>query len=203
MLITGCSSGGGDDTQAEGKPVAEPKPLAEEALRPLLLSQADLGAGYLRVQEKAESERFEDVSVQGCAALEKLGQNGDDAMFASRAETSFTYGTRATFGEELHSDRPSVLSSGLRGLFSAYTSCTTYTMTAGTTQFEVKISESATPKLGDEQFAYTSTMDLPAGAQVLKTMAVRKGNIAVMLVGAPALVDRHIKTAVNKLPERS
>jgi hypothetical protein len=46
-------------------------------------------------------------------------------------------------------------------------------------------------------------MELPSGAQVLKTMAVRKGNVAVMLVGAPALVDRHMKTAVGKLPAGS
>lgn len=206
MLIAGCSSGSGggdDDTKPKGKPAAEPKPLTEGALRPLLLSQADLGPGYVQVQEKAESEKFDDVSVQGCAPLEKLGQNGDDAMFVSKAETSFTYDRDAILGEELHSDRPSALSSRLRDLFGAYTSCPTYTMTAGTTQFEVKISESATPKLGDEQFAYTSTMHLPAGTQVLKTMAVRKGNIAVILVGAPALVDRHIKAAVGKLPARS
>lgn len=206
VLITGCSSGSGggdDDTKAKVKPAAEPKPLAEGALRPLLLSQADLGTGYVQVQEKADSGKFDDVSVQGCASLEKLGQNGDDAMFVSKAETSFIYDTDATLGEELHSDRPSVLSSRLRELFGAYTSCTAYTMTAGTTPIEVKISESATPKLGDEQFAYTSTMELPSGAQVLKTMAVRKGNVAVMLVGAPALVDRHIKTAVGKLPARS
>jgi hypothetical protein len=123
--------------------------------------------------------------------------------FASKAETTFTYDTDATLGEELHSDRPSVLSSKLRELFGAYTACPTYTMTAGTTPIEVKVATSATPELGDEQFAYTSTMGLPSGTQVLKTLAVRKGNVAVMLMGAPALVDRHISTAVGKLPAGS
>ncbi|MCX4826373.1 hypothetical protein OG883_42795 [Streptomyces sp. NBC_01142] len=207
VLITGCSNGsggGGGDAKPQAKPAAEPKPLAEGALRPLLLSQADLGTGYVQVQEKSDSGKFDDVSVQGCSALEKLGQSGDETMFAAKAETSFTYDdTDATLGEELHSDRPSVLSSKLRGLFGAYTSCPTYTMTAGTTPIEVKVAKSATPELGDEQFAYTSTMELPSGAQVLKTMAVRKGNVAVMLVGAPALVDRHMKTAVGKLPAGS
>ncbi|WP_405968908.1 hypothetical protein OG613_47575 (plasmid) [Streptomyces sp. NBC_00015] len=200
VLITGCGGGGGDD-DAKAKPAAEPKPLADGALRPLLLSQADLGDGY--VQEKASSGEFDDVAVQGCASLEKLEQNGDESMFASKAEISFTYNTASTLGEELHSDRPSVLSSKLRELFGAYTSCPTYSMTAGTTPIEVKVAKSATPKIGDEQFAYTSTMELPSGAQVLKTMAVRKGNVAVMLVGAPALVDRHIETAVDKLPAGS
>jgi hypothetical protein len=202
VLITGCS-GGGDDAKPQAKPAAEPKPLAESALRPLLLSQADLGTGYVEVQEKPDSGKFDDVSVQGCSALEKLGQSGDETMFAAKAETSFTYDTDATLGEELHSDRPSVLSGKLRKLFGAYTSCPTYTMTAGTTPIEVKVAKSAAPDVGDEQFAYTSTMDLPSGAQVLKTMAVRKGNIAVMLVGAPALVDRHMKTAVGKIPAGS
>lgn len=204
VLITGCSSGGEDSTaDAKAKPAAEPKPLTEGALRPLLLSQADLGAGYVQAQEESGSGKFDDVSVQGCPSLEKLGQSGDETMFASKAETSFTYDTDASLGEELHSDRPSVLSSKLRELFGAYTSCPTYTMTAGTTPIEVKVAKSVTPELGDEQFAYTSTMELPSGAQVLKTMAVRKGNIAVMLVGAPALVDRHMKTAVSKLPAGS
>lgn len=205
VLITGCSSGGGggDEAKAQAKPTAELKPLTEGALRPLLLSQADLGAGYVQVQEKADTGKYDDVSVQGCPSLEKLGQSGDKEMFAAKAETSFTYDTDATLGEELHSDRPSVLSSKLRELFGAYTACPTYTMTAGTTPIEVKVSKSATPEVGDEQFAYTSTMELPSGAQVLKTMAVRKGNVAVMLVGAPALVDRHIKAAVGKLPAGS
>ncbi|MFB6985568.1 hypothetical protein [Streptomyces sp. NPDC056304] len=201
VLITGCSSGsGGEGDDAKTKPAAEPKTVAAGALRPLLLSQADLGSGYVEVHEKTESGKFDDVSVQGCPSLEKLGQSGEEAKFASKAETSFTYDTDATLGEELHSDRPSVLSSKLRALFGAYTSCPTYTMTAGTTPIRVSVAKSATPKLGDEQFAYTSTMELPSGAQVLKTMAVRKGNVAVMLVGAPALVDRHINAAVGKLP---
>ncbi|MFF8431779.1 hypothetical protein ACF07Y_42995 [Streptomyces sp. NPDC016566] len=206
VLITGCGSGNGGgnhDAKANAKPAAEPKPLTAGALRPLLLSQADLGTGYVQVPEKSDSGKFDDVSVQGCSALDKLDQNGDGIAFAAKAETSFTYGTDATLSEELHSDRPSVLSSKLRALFHAYISCPKYTMTAGTTPITVKVAKSATPKLGDEQFAYTSTMELPSGAQVLKTMAVRRGNVAVMLVGAPALVDRHMTTAFDKLPSAS
>lgn len=202
VLITGCSSGGGEASGAKqsAKPGAEAKPLAAGALRPLLLTQADLGAGYAQVQEGPGDKKFDDISVQGCPALEGLGQSGGKDMFAAKAETSFTYDQDATLGEEVHTDRPSVLSTKLRELFSAYTSCPTYTMTSGTTPIEVKVSKSVTPELGDERFAYTSTMELPSGAQVLKTIAVRKGNVAVMLVGAPALVDRHIRTAVGKLP---
>ncbi|MCZ1012073.1 hypothetical protein [Streptomyces lydicus] len=200
-LITGCGSGTqGASGQLETKPAKEPKPLAERALRPLLLSQADLGTGYVQVHEKTDNGKFDDISVQGCSSLEKLGKRGEDLKLGSKAETSFTYDTDATLAEELHSDRPSLLSSKLRTLFGAYTSCPSYTMTAGTTPIKVKVAKSDTPNLGDEQFAYTSTMNLPSGAQVLKSLAVRKGNVAVMMVGAPALVDKHIKTAVGKLP---
>jgi hypothetical protein len=42
---------------------------------PPLLSQADLGAGYVQDQAKSTSGKFDDVSVQGCPSLEKLGQS--------------------------------------------------------------------------------------------------------------------------------
>ncbi|MGZ2361491.1 hypothetical protein LRE75_33235 [Streptomyces sp. 372A] len=204
VLIAGCSSGGeGGDAKPRVKPPAEAKPLAVDALRPLLLTQSDLGAGYAQVQEDSEDGNFDDISVQGCSELEKLGQSGQVNMFASKATVGFTYERDATLSEEVHSDRASVLSSKLRELFGAYTSCPTYTMTSGTTPIQVKVSKTVPPEIGDEQFAYTVTMELPSGAQVLETMAVRKGNVAVMLVGAPALVDRHIKTAVGKLPVSS
>jgi hypothetical protein len=35
---------------------------------------------------------------------------------------------------------------------------------------------------------------------VLKTAAIRRSYVLVMLVGAPALVDRHIEAAIAKLP---
>jgi hypothetical protein len=203
VLLTACSSGenGGAPEQNEAKATKEPRPLTDGELQPLLLSQADLGAGYVHDPTKADvTGKYDDVAVQGCPSLEKLGKSGEETKFAAKAEANFTYDRHATLGEELHSDRPTVLSRKLRSLFGAYTSCPSYMMTAGTTPIEVKVTKSVTPRLGDEQFAYTSTMELPSGAQVLKTLAVRKGNVAVMLVGAPALVDRHIKTAVGKVP---
>ncbi|MFF1678795.1 hypothetical protein ACFVYG_22485 [Streptomyces sp. NPDC058256] len=201
VLITGCNtSGGGEAAEPEATPAAESTPLAEDQLRPLLLSSANLGTGYVQVRAETDTGKYNDIVVQGCPSLEKLGASGDEVKFASKATVTFAKDGTATLSEELHSDRPTVLSSKLRSLFGAYTACRSYTMTAGTTPIEVKIAKSGTPKLGDEQFAYTSTMELPSGAQVLKTLAVRKGNVAVMLVGAPALVDRHIEAAVGKLP---
>jgi hypothetical protein len=187
VLITGCSSGGGDggDAKPQAKPAAEAKPLAEGALRPLLLTQADLGSGYVQVQEEPGGGKFDDISVQDCPALEKLGQSGEENMFAAKAEASFTYDRDATLGEEVHSDRPSVLSSKLRELFGAYTSCPTYTMTSGTTPIEVKVSKSVTPELGDEQFAYTSTMELPSGAPTSITATLPLRTAIVLSTCAP------------------
>ncbi|MER5890323.1 hypothetical protein ABT160_41400 [Streptomyces sp. NPDC001941] len=202
LLITGCSGGtDGGTRKPPPQPAVDAMPLTAEALRPLLLTQRDLGSGYAQVQDDTESDKFDDISVQGCPELEKLSQNDDKDMFAAKAEASFAYDQDATLDEELHSDRPSVLSSKIRQLFTAYTSCPTFTMTSGTTPIEVTVSKAVTPQLGDEQFAYTMTIALPAGPQVLKTMSVRTNNVAVMLVGAPALVDRHIEAAVGKIPK--
>ncbi|MFD4241900.1 hypothetical protein ACFWP3_09920 [Streptomyces sp. NPDC058525] len=207
-LVAGCSSGGGTGGGAVGgageapEPLKqEPKPLAVGELDPLLLSSTDLGYGYIQNPATAPEQQggHDDVSIQGCAALEQLGKGDSDLNFASKVDVSFTYDT-STLGEELHSDRPSVLSSKLRKQFDAYLACPTYTMTSGTTPIEVQVSKSATPKLGDEQFAYATTLNLPSGPQIMKTLAVRKGNVAVILVGAPGLVDRHIDKAVSKLP---
>ncbi|MGW7452788.1 hypothetical protein [Streptomyces sp. NPDC054787] len=179
----------------------EPKPRPVGELEPLLLSSTDLGYGYIQspATDPAQQREHDDVSIQGCGALERLGKSDSDLTFASKVDVSFTYDT-STLGEELHSDRPSVLFSKLRKLFDAYLACPTYTMASGTTPIEVQVSKSATPKLGDEQFAYASTLNLPSGPQIVKTLAVRRGNVAVILVGAPGLVDRHIDKAVSKLP---
>ncbi|MGP3950859.1 hypothetical protein [Streptomyces sp. 7N604] len=174
--------------------------MAKSELQSLLLTQADLGAGYTREPAKAdEGKRYDDISLQGCPSLEKLGKQSSQMQFASKAEVSYTYNTNSSLGEELHSDTPATLSKKLRALFAAYTGCPSYTMTSGTTPIEVKVTKADPPRVGDEQFAYTSTMGLPAGPQILKTVAVRKGNVAVLLVGAPALVDRHIEAAVGKV----
>ncbi|MFE0775600.1 hypothetical protein [Streptomyces sp. NPDC058861] len=207
-LVVGCSNGGtGGEGAASGtgghaEPLKdEPKPLAAGELNPLLLTSTDLGYGYIQNPNLADDadDKNDDVTTQGCSALEKLGKSDSDLNFAAKAEASFIYDT-STLGEELHSDRPSVLSAKLSKLFNAYLACSSYILNTGSTPIEVQVSKSPLPKVGDEQFGYSSTLNLPAGPQVVKTLAVRKGNVAVILVGAPGLVDRHIDKAVGKLP---
>ncbi|MFJ5635201.1 hypothetical protein ACIQF5_21515 [Streptomyces goshikiensis] len=204
-LVSGCSSGGsggggaGAGVGGHAEPQKEePKPLTAGELNPLLLTSTDLGYGYIQNPNLA-GDKNDDVTTQGCSALDKLGKSDSDLNFSSKAEASFTYDT-STLGEELHSDRPSVLSAKLSKLFDAYLACPSYTLNAGSTPIEVQVSKLTLPKVGDEQFGYSSTLQLPSGPQVVKTLAIRKGNIAVILVGAPGLVDRHIDKAVSKLP---
>ncbi|AJT61753.1 hypothetical protein T261_0060 [Streptomyces lydicus] len=138
--------------------------------------------------------------MSGCPALEELGKHSDEVQFATKTSAGFTFGTDSELGEELHSDTPSKLSAGLRRLVRAQTSCPTYTMTSGSTPVTVTVHKDAAPSPGPDAYAFTTTLNGPSGTSVLKTAAVRRGNVLVTLVGAPALVDRHIKAAVAKLP---
>ncbi|WP_432590513.1 hypothetical protein ABVG11_37855 [Streptomyces sp. HD1123-B1] len=202
----GCTSSEDERTDSgpqsgtsTGVPSAEPKPLNASELQKLLITPRDLGPGYAQDPAKESgSEDYDDTAIEGCSALEKLGKQGDQAQFAVKATADFTYNTDSELGEELYSDTSAALSTKLRTIMDAYASCPTYTMTAGSTPIEIKVSKSTPPQTGDEQYAHTTTLKLPSGPQVLKTAAVRQGNVVVMLTGTPALVDRHIETAVGK-----
>ncbi|MET8682200.1 hypothetical protein ABZW18_32665 [Streptomyces sp. NPDC004647] len=207
LMASGCGSAA-DQTDSKPSAAKTPstaeKPVGHSRLRSLLLAPSDLGAGYTQAPaEDQGSERYDDIGLSGCPALEKLGKQSDQMQFASKAAINFSYDTDSTLGEELHSDAPSTLSTKLRTLFRAYTACPSYEMTSGSTPIEVKITRSSLPRVGDEQFGYTTTLKFPHGSQVLKTVAVREKNVAVMLVGAPALVDRNIDQAVGKVSSGS
>ncbi|MEU1670450.1 hypothetical protein ABZ752_00260 [Streptomyces roseifaciens] len=42
-------------------------------------------------------------------------------------------------------------------------------------------------------------MSGPGGTMAVKQIAIRKGNVAVLLMGSPGLVDKHIEKALNKV----
>lgn len=207
----GCSSSGDQHTDSKpsaktsaASPPADTQPLKASKLRAFLLTSSNLGPGYTKGPEREdEASRDDDIAVDGCPALEKLGKQSDQMKFAVKATAEFKYDEDSELGEELYSDTPSALSSKLRTVMNAWTSCPTFTMTSGSTPLSMKVSKSTPPQVGEEQYAYTTTMDLPTGPQVLKTAAVRQGNVVVMLTGAPALVDRHIETAVAKISPTS
>ncbi|MFJ9854477.1 hypothetical protein [Streptomyces sp. NPDC101150] len=126
-------------------------------------------------------------------------KHSDEVQFATETSAGFAFGTDSELAEELHSDTPTELAAALRRLVHAQTSCPTYTMTSGSTPVTVTVHKDAAPTSGPDAYAFTTTLNGPRGTSVLKTTAVRRGNVLVMLVGAPALVDRHIEAAVAKL----
>ncbi|MFG2291189.1 hypothetical protein ACGFOU_34575 [Streptomyces sp. NPDC048595] len=184
---------------------ADLKPVQGKQLRTYLLTADDLGPGYTQTEtpddeKAADPHRYDDMGMSGCPALEELGKHSDEVQFAAKTSAGFTFGADSTLGEELHSDAPSKLSAGLRRLVHAQTSCPTYTMTSGSTPLTVTVRKDDAPVPGPDAYAYTTTLTGPGGSQVLKTAAVRRGNVLVILAGAPALVDRHIEAAIAKLP---
>jgi hypothetical protein len=65
------------------------------------------------------------------------------------------------------------------------------------------VSQVPAPRLGDESHAFLERLSAFSGpADFTKTVAVRKGNVVVLLRGTPALVDRRIGTAVARLPSQ-
>ncbi|MGW2417071.1 hypothetical protein ACWCV5_33600 [Streptomyces tubercidicus] len=184
---------------------ADLKPVKSQQLRHYLLTADDLGPGYTQTEtpddeKAADPHRYDDMGVSGCPALQELGKHSDEVQFAAKTSAGFTFGADSTLGEELRSDAPSKLSAGMRRLMHAQTSCPTYTMTSGNTPLTVTVRKDDAPSPGPDAYAYTTTLTGPGGSQVLKTAAVRRSNVLVMLVGAPALVDRHIEAAIAKLP---
>lgn len=179
--------------------------MKSQQLAHYLLTADDLGPGYTRTEtpddKKADDpHRYNDMGVSGCPALEEMAKHSDQMQFAEKASAGFAFGADATLGEELNSDVPANLSEGLRRIIHAQTSCPAYTMTSGDTLVTVTVHKDKAPAPGPDAYAYTMTFTGPGRSHVMKTAVVRRGNIAMMLMGAPALVDRHIEAAIAKLP---
>ncbi|MEV6956559.1 hypothetical protein [Streptomyces sp. NPDC051183] len=203
----GCSSSGEGSPAASGKDTilgsmqdTTTPPVSESDLRLRLLTAADLGQGYLETPA-TDTTRRDDIGLTGCPALEKLG--GGAPAFAVKAKTSFTYTagstSSSTLGEELYSDTPAKLSKSTKDLFAAYASCPSFTMSTGTTPVQIAIGKTAAPEgIGDERYAQTMTITTSTSTTILKQVAVRAGNVMVMLTGSPGLVDKDLPGAVEK-----
>lgn len=208
LAAVGCSSASGTgrsgaaNSAVAGEDTTTP-PVSQAELHRRLLTSADLGQGYTEVPDSGKQRS--DVGITGCPALEKLGDSAQDGelAFAVKAKAGFAYTAgstgNSTLGEELHSDTPAKLSEGTRALFKAYESCPSFTMTSGTTPVKIEIGSASAPSdLGDERYAHTMTVASGASTTVLKQVAVRTGNVVVMLTGAPGLVDAQLPAAVEK-----
>ncbi|MEU1073615.1 MULTISPECIES: hypothetical protein [unclassified Streptomyces] len=212
LAFTGCS----DDSSgsSEGSPAAAssppdasrtagPTPLPSAALDALLLSEQDLGEGYVRKAERAQ----QDVTVIGCPALERLGGNvasGGSLHLPRRAKTAFTYGAGGTseMSEELYSDTPSKLSDGIGRIYDAMASCPTYQVVSGTTAIDMTTQATTAPKLGEEQWSQLLTYSVGGQRSVIKQTAIRSGTVVVIVAGSPALVDAHLGKALAKIQAR-
>jgi hypothetical protein len=175
--------------------------VSSAALNQRLLNESDLGEGYTRKPETAR--RNDDVTVIGCPALEKLGSDAATASgrdFARKTKASFTYtgSNTSEVSEELYSDSPAKLSTGISKVFDAMLSCPSYQVASGSTVVDMATGKSTAPDLGDDQWSQLPTVSAGGHRSVIKQTAIRTGNVLVVVSGSPGLVDAHLARAVDK-----
>ncbi|MFG2703149.1 hypothetical protein [Streptomyces sp. NPDC048386] len=176
-------------------------PLSSAALERLLLDESDLGSGYTRTPERPA--QHDDVTVLGCAALDKLGSDaatGGSLDFPRTAKASFTYtgDSDSEVSEELYSDTADKLSDGTGRIFAAMTGCPEYQILAGSTVIDVTTQQMSAPQLGDERWSMLLTFSAGGRDSVVKQTAIRSGNVLLTVSGSSALVDRHLDKALAK-----
>lgn len=207
FALTGCaghadSAGSSPSAHRGASSPAASVPLSSTQLNQRLLNESDLGEGYTRKTEPPR--RNNDVTVIGCPALEKLGGDtatGSGLDFAREAKASFTYTGSSTseVSEELYSDSPAKLSTGISKVFDAMLSCPAYQVASGSTVVDMGTEKSAVPDLGDEQWSQLLTFSAGEQRSVVKQTAIRTGNILVLVSGSPGLVDTHLDKALAKV----
>ncbi|MFG2286556.1 hypothetical protein ACGFOU_10920 [Streptomyces sp. NPDC048595] len=176
-------------------------PLSSAVLSKRLLDESDLGPGYVRKPEPLK--RHDDVTVNGCPALEKLGGNaavGGSLAFPRKAKASFFYAgsSDSEVSEELYSNTETELSDDVGRIFEAMTSCPTYQVLVGSTPVTVTTQKAPAPRLGDERWSQLLTFTVGRRGSVVKQTVVRTGTVVVVVSVSPGLVDAHVATAVDK-----
>ncbi|MFC9131344.1 hypothetical protein ACFT4A_31510 [Streptomyces sp. NPDC057099] len=191
-----------------GKPygaVQETAPISSAALESRLLDQSDLGSGYLPKPQRPA--QHDDVTVVGCPALSELGGDaatGGTLTFPHKAKTAFTYGgSSSEISEDLYSDSAKKLSDSIGRIFDAMTGCPAYQVIAGGTPIDVTSRKLPAPHAGgDEQWSQLLTFTAAGRSTVVKQTAIRDGSLLLIVSGSPALVDRHLETALAKAATR-
>lgn len=189
-----------------GSDAADAKPLSSAALAKRLLTEQDLGEGYVRKAEHAQHNY--DVTVIGCPALDKLGgetATGQSLDFPHKAKATFTYGgaSGSEVSEELYSDATQKLSDGVGRVFDAMTSCPKYQVVSGSTAIDLTTQPTSAPDLGDEQWSQLLSYSAGGQRSVVKQTAIRAGNVVVIVSGSPGLVDAHLDRALDKVEATS
>ncbi|MFF8779482.1 hypothetical protein ACF07W_19640 [Streptomyces sp. NPDC015140] len=210
LALPACSpeNGGADQQTASssraGKPAdahREPATLTSAALASRLLTEADLGSGYLPKPQRAA--QHDDVTVLGCPALSKLGgvaATGGTLTFPHKAKADFTYGySSSEISEELYSDHPTKLSDGTNRIFDTMNGCPNYQVLAGSAPIDITTQKLPAPHdRGDGQWSQLLTFTAEGRSTVLKQTAIRDGSLLLVVSGSPALVDRHLDRALAK-----
>ncbi|MEU8482342.1 hypothetical protein [Streptomyces sp. NPDC048641] len=209
LALTGCAghaepaaTSASASAHRGGSTAAASVPLSSAQLDQRLLNIGDLGEGYTRKPEAPR--RNDDVTVIGCPALEKLGSSaatGSGLDFARKAKASFAYSgsSSSEVSEELYSDSPAKLSTGISKVFDAMLSCPSYQVASGSTAVDIDTAKSAAPDLGDEQWSQLLTFSAGGQRSVVKQTAIRTGNILLLVSGSPGLVDAHLDEALTKV----
>ncbi|MEU3299780.1 hypothetical protein ABZ729_08155 [Streptomyces sp. NPDC006678] len=207
LALPGCSA---DTTEAKpasarsGKPTTADQndaPLSSPALEERLLDVSDLGSGYTRKPERPA--QHDDITVLGCPALNDLGGDaatGGSLDFPRQAKATFTYGdgSDSEVAEELYSDTAGKLSAGTGRIFDAMTGCPEYQILVGGTVIDMGTEKTSAPELGDEQWSQLLTYSAGGQRSLVKQMAIRTGNILMIVSGSPGLVDTHLDKALAK-----
>lgn len=208
LALTGCaghaepaspSSSASAPAHRDDSAPSTPAPLSSAQLSQRLLNESDLGEGYTHKPEAPRNN--DDITVIGCPALEKLGNDtatGAGLDFPRKARASFTSTGTSEITDELYSDSPAKLSKGIGKVFDAMLSCPSYEVASGSTVVDMGTEKSAAPDLGDEQWSQLLTFSAGGQRSVVKQTAIRTGNILVIVSGSPGLVDAHLDSALAK-----
>ncbi|MFF2189726.1 hypothetical protein [Streptomyces sp. NPDC058155] len=209
LTLTACSPSGTESRPADGSSASTDSPadndrddavLSSPELASRLLGESDLGTGYTRKPDRPSGN--DDVTVLGCPELDELGA---DAATGSGGGLDFPRSAKAAFAhssgevtEELYSDTGSKLSDGTGRIFDAMTGCPAYQVLAGRTPIDITTQEIRAPRLGDERWSHLLTFSSEGADIVVKQTAIRDGSVLLIVSGSPALVDRHLDTALTK-----
>lgn len=210
LTLPACSTESSQDRSTPrtsvgtGKPAdagRDSTPLPSDALKKRLLNAHDLGAGYTLKPESPA--RRDDVTVLGCPALNSLGgeaATGGSLDLPRKAKTTLVYngGSSSEISEELYSDTADKLSRGTSRVFHAMTSCPEYQVLAGNSAIDIATQRVGAPELGNERWSQLMTFTAGGRSTVVKQTAIRDRSVLLVLSGSPALVDRHIETALAK-----
>ncbi|MEH0521175.1 MULTISPECIES: hypothetical protein [Streptomyces] len=211
LALAGCTHGSATSSgptsstavpvHPDGQSAPAPTPLSSTALAKRLLDESDLGGDYTRMPQRTTTH--DDVTVNGCPALAKLGGDaatGASLAFPRKAKASFTYagGSSSELTEELYSDTEDKLSRSVDRIFEAMTSCPTYQVLTGSTPVMVTTQKVLVARLGDEQWSQLLTFAAGGRSSTVKQTAVRTGTVVVVVSGSPGLVDAQVHTAVAK-----